>query len=156
MKSVRLGKTNLLVSRVGIGGIAIQRPPEEEAIKVIQRALDLGVNFIDTAIGYGDSEVRIGKAILDRRGQVYIATKGGGDKVGTTRCIENSLRRLNTDYIDLWQFHGVNSFDYYEKIIEAYGRRIFSVIPSGGFRRRWKLGETASNVVSVKQSAPTS
>ena len=121
MKSVRLGKTNLLVSRVGIGGIAIQRPPLEDAIKVIQRALDLGVNFIDTAIGYGDSEVRIGKALLGRREQVFIATKGGGDKVGTTRCIDNSLKRLNTDYIDLWQFHGINTFDYYEKILEAGG-----------------------------------
>jgi aryl-alcohol dehydrogenase-like predicted oxidoreductase len=79
MKSVRLGKTNLLVSRVGIGGIAILRPPLEQAIKVIQRALDLGINFIDTAIGYGESEARIGKAIFGRREQVFIATKGGGD-----------------------------------------------------------------------------
>ena len=121
MKSVRLGKTNLLVSRVGIGGIAIQRPPLEQAIKVIQRALDLGINFIDTAIGYGESEARIGKAIFGRREQVFIATKGGGDKAGTTRCIENSLKRCNTDYIDLWQFHGINTFDYYEKILEAGG-----------------------------------
>jgi aryl-alcohol dehydrogenase-like predicted oxidoreductase len=52
MKTVRLGKTGLQVSRVGMGGIPITRPTEDEAIKVIQRALDLGVNFIDTANGY--------------------------------------------------------------------------------------------------------
>ena len=55
MKTIRLGKTGLQVSRVGIGGIPIQRPPLDEAIKIINRALDLGVNFIDTSLGYGDS-----------------------------------------------------------------------------------------------------
>jgi predicted aldo/keto reductase-like oxidoreductase len=52
VKSVLLGKTGLEVSRVGIGGIPLNRPSEKEAIKVVQRALDLGVNFIDTANGY--------------------------------------------------------------------------------------------------------
>jgi len=54
LQRIRLGKTGLRVSRVGIGGIPIQRPPFDEAIKVIKRALDLGVNFIDTSIAYGD------------------------------------------------------------------------------------------------------
>jgi len=53
MKTVNLGKTGLRVSRVGMGGIPITRPQENEAIKIIQRALDLGVNFFDTASGYG-------------------------------------------------------------------------------------------------------
>jgi aryl-alcohol dehydrogenase-like predicted oxidoreductase len=66
MKTIRLGKTNLIVSRVGIGGIPLTRPPEDEAIKVVKHALDLGVNFIDTARGYKDSEVRVGKAIAGR------------------------------------------------------------------------------------------
>ena len=63
MKKILLGKTGLEVSRVGMGGIPIQRPPLDEAVKVVNRALDLGVNLIDTSIGYGDSEIRIGKAI---------------------------------------------------------------------------------------------
>ena len=67
MKTTRLGKTGLQVSRIGVGGIPIQRPPLDEAIKIINRALDLGVNFIDTSLGYGDSEERIGKAIAGRR-----------------------------------------------------------------------------------------
>ncbi|MBE9506981.1 MAG: aldo/keto reductase, partial [Chloroflexi bacterium] len=69
MKTMRLGKTGLQVSRIGMGGIPLTRPTEAEAIKVIRRAFDLGVNFIDTAYGYGDgmSEERIGKAIAGRR-----------------------------------------------------------------------------------------
>jgi predicted aldo/keto reductase-like oxidoreductase len=121
MKMVRLGKTGLQVSRVGMGGIPIQRPPLDEAIRVIRRALDLGINFIDTAHGYGASEERIGKGIAGRREQVIIATKGGGDRAGTLACIEMSLARLNTDHIDLWQFHGVNDFEAYQQILGPGG-----------------------------------
>ena len=122
MKTVRLGKTGLEVSRVGMGGIPIQRPPLNEAIKVIQRALDLGVNLIDTSIGYGDSEERIGKAIVDRRDQVIIATKGGWrDRATALEHIERSLARLKTDYIDLWQFHGVNTLDGCERVLGPDG-----------------------------------
>jgi len=95
MKMVRLGKTDLKISRIGIGGIPLTRPPEDEAIQMIRRALDLGITFIDTAYGYGAgmSEERIGKAIVDRREQVILSTKGGGDKEGTVQCIETSLKR---------------------------------------------------------------
>lgn len=122
MKTVRLGKTGLKVSRVGIGGIPIQRPPLDEAITVIQRALDLGVTFIDTALGYGTSEERIGKGIAGRREEVILATKGGRrDKATTLEHIEMSLKRLNTDYIDLWQFHNVSTFEAYEQVIRPGG-----------------------------------
>lgn len=116
MKTVRLGKTGLMVSRVGMGGIPLTRPSEEEAIKVIQHALDLGVNFIDTSRGYGISEERIGKAIAGRRDEVIIATKGW-----TLDHIEESLKHLNTDYIDLWQFHGINTFEAYQDVIKPSG-----------------------------------
>ncbi len=121
MKIVKLGKTGLKVSRIGMGGIPITRPSEKDAMKVIHRALDLGVNFIDTAIGYGISEERIGKGIEGHRDQVIIATKGGGDKAGTLKCIEQSLRNLNTDYIDIWQFHGINTFERYENVLGPGG-----------------------------------
>jgi predicted aldo/keto reductase-like oxidoreductase len=121
MKRVRLGKTGLDVSRVGIGGIPLTRPTEAEAIKVVQHALDLGVNFIDTARGYGMSEERIGKAITGRREQVILATKGWGDKATALECIEESLKQLNTDYIDLWQVHGINTFEYLEQVIGPGG-----------------------------------
>jgi aryl-alcohol dehydrogenase-like predicted oxidoreductase len=124
MKTVRLGKTGLEVSRVGMGGIPIQRPPLDEAVRVIQRALDLGVNFIDTAYSYGAgmSEERIGKAIAGRREQVILATKGGWrDKATVMEHIERSRQRLKTDYIDLWQLHGVNSLEGYEGVLKPGG-----------------------------------
>lgn len=121
MRTVILGKTGLKVSRIGIGGIPITRPSEAEAIKVVQRALDLGINFIDTAIGYSDSEKRIGKAIAGRREQVIVATKGWGDKATVLKCIEASLRHLKTDYIDLWQFHNINTIEYYQQIVGTGG-----------------------------------
>lgn len=112
MKTVRLGKTGLKVSRVGMGGIPITRPQENEAIKVIRSALNLGVTFIDTAYGYGTSEERFGKAIADRRDQVILATKGW-----TQEHLDISLKRLNTDYIDLWQFHGINTFEDLDSVL---------------------------------------
>jgi len=122
MEKIRLGKTDMNVSRVGMGGIPLTRPTEENAIKVIQHALTLGVNFIDTAIGYGISEERIGKAIADRREKVFIATKGGGrDKARVMECIDQSLKNLNVDYIDLWQFHGISTMEYLEIIISPGG-----------------------------------
>jgi predicted aldo/keto reductase-like oxidoreductase len=122
MQTTRLGKMGLEVSRVGIGGIPIQRPPLDEAVRAIQRALDLGVNLIDTSIGYGDSEERIGKAVAGRRGQVILATKGGWrDKTMALEHIALSLERLNTDYIDLWQFHGVNTLEGYEGLLGPDG-----------------------------------
>jgi uncharacterized protein len=122
MKTIRLGKTGLEVSRVGFGGIPIQRLTENEAVKVVQRCLDLGVTFIDTANGYTTSEERIGKAIAGRREQVIIATKSGGkDKQTALEHLELSLQRLNTDYLDLWQFHGVSTFEAYEQILGPGG-----------------------------------
>jgi predicted aldo/keto reductase-like oxidoreductase len=122
MKTVRLGKTGLEVFRVGMGGIPIQRPSFDEAVRVIQRALDLGISLIDSSLGYGDSEERIGKALVGRREQVIIATKGGWrDKAAALECIERSLKRLNTDYIDLWQFHGVNTLEGYEGVLGPGG-----------------------------------
>jgi aryl-alcohol dehydrogenase-like predicted oxidoreductase len=111
-----LGKTGLEVSRVGIGGIPLTRPTEEEAIRVVQRALDLGVTLIDTAYGYGISEERIGKAIAGRRDRVVIATKGGHDRAAVLEHLEVSLSRLNTDYVDIWQFHGINTLEALERV----------------------------------------
>jgi len=122
MKTVRLGKTDLEVSRVGMGGIPITRPSLDDAIKVIRRALDLGVNFIDTSLFYKDSEIRIGKGIEGRRENVILATKGSWrEKEEARDCIERSLKRLNADYIDLWQFHNVSNFEKYERMLKPGG-----------------------------------
>jgi len=113
-----LGKTELEVSRVGFGGIPIQRLTEDEAIRVVQRCLDLGVTFLDTANVYTTSEERIGKAIADRRDQVVIATKTTArDSATAQEHLELSLKRLNVDTIDLWQFHNVSTFEAYEQVL---------------------------------------
>jgi predicted aldo/keto reductase-like oxidoreductase len=122
MEQVRLGKTELDVSRVGFGGIPIQRLTEAEAIHVVQACLDLGINFIDTANGYTTSEERIGKALRGQRPQVVIATKTGArDKAGAQAHLELSLQRLQTDYIDLWQFHGVSTPQALEQVLGPDG-----------------------------------
>jgi predicted aldo/keto reductase-like oxidoreductase len=89
---------------------------------VIRRALDLGVTFIDTAVSYEDSEERFGKAIAGRRDQVIIATKTHGrDKETALEHLDLSLKRLNTDYIDLWQLHNVSTFEAYEQVLGPDG-----------------------------------
>ncbi|MFX1507571.1 MAG: aldo/keto reductase [Promethearchaeota archaeon] len=122
MKKMRLGKTNLNVSRIGIGGIPIQRPPEATAIKVLQRCLDLGITYIDTSIAYGTSEDRIGKAIPDYRDDIIIATKTGWrSKEMANECLEKSLINLQTDYIDIWQFHNVSTPTAFEQVFKPEG-----------------------------------
>lgn len=122
MKTMRLGRTELEVSRIGFGGIPIQRLSEAEAVRVVQRCLDLGVTFLDTANGYTTSEERIGLAIAGRREQVVVATKTGArDSTTARKHLELSLRRLNTDYIDLWQFHNVSSFEAYQQVLGPGG-----------------------------------
>jgi aryl-alcohol dehydrogenase-like predicted oxidoreductase len=107
-----------------MGGIPLTRPTGPEAIRLVHHALDLGVNFFDTARGYGISEERFGKAfteVAERRDSIVIATKGGGDKAGTQRSIEESLRQLQIEAIDVWQFHGVNTFASLDSILGPGG-----------------------------------
>ncbi|MBA7629763.1 hypothetical protein ES703_37267 [subsurface metagenome] len=122
MMKIRLGKTELMVSRVGMGGIPITRPPLDEAIKIINDALDLGVNFIDTAIAYTTSEARIGQAIEDRRDDVILTTKAWGKtREQALEQLDTSLKNLRTDYLDIWQFHGINTMDAYHQIMDTGG-----------------------------------
>ena len=81
--------------------------PDDQAIATIHASIDAGANFIDTAEGYRTSEGVLGKALKGRRDQVFLATKLSGDQSAEhmTEAIENSLRSLGTDYIDLYQLH---------------------------------------------------
>jgi predicted aldo/keto reductase-like oxidoreductase len=125
VNSTTLGKTGLQVSRVGFGGIPIQRLTEAEAIRVVQRCLDLGVTFLDTATGYSTSEERIGKALASsgrRRDQVVLATKTPArDRTTALQHLEQSLRRLQVEAIDLWQFHNVSTFEALELVLAPGG-----------------------------------
>jgi aryl-alcohol dehydrogenase-like predicted oxidoreductase len=104
-----LGKTGVKVSALGLGGFHIGNPSEADGIKIIRTAIDRGVTFMDNCWDYhdGDSEVRMGKALRDGyRQKVFLMTKfDGRTKDATARQIDESLKRLQTDVIDLMQFH---------------------------------------------------
>lgn len=155
MKTIRLGKTGLQVSRVGFGGIPIQRLSEEDAVRVVRRALDLGVTWIDTANGYTTSEERIGKAIAGRRDQLVIATKTGArDKEGATDHLELSLKRLQTDYIDLWQFHGVSSFEHLDRVLGPGGAMEAALAAKEAGKVR-HIGITSHSMEVALKAVPT-
>lgn len=122
MRTIRLGKTNLMVSELGFGGIPIQRLSSDDAVRVVQRALDLGVTLIDTANGYTNSEERIGKAIAGRRDQVVLATKSGARNLATFReHVALSFQRLAVDHIDVLQFHNVSDEEHYQQVVAPGG-----------------------------------
>ncbi|MCX7031447.1 MAG: aldo/keto reductase [Spirochaetes bacterium] len=108
---VRFGRTGLMVTRLAFGGIPIQRLSRQEGVRLVADVLDLGINFIDTAHGYGHSEELVGEAMRTvSRGSLVIATKSpAADRKGFLDDLDESLRRLRTDYIDIFQFHGVSS-----------------------------------------------
>lgn len=121
MQYVTLGKTGLCVSRIGFGGIPIQRIEKEEAPALIDALIENGINYIDTARGYTVSEEWIGAAIDGRRDKFILATKSmARDKEGMARDIETSLRNLRTDHIDLYQVHNP-SMDQLDTVLAPGG-----------------------------------
>jgi predicted aldo/keto reductase-like oxidoreductase len=118
----RLGKTGLMVSIIGFGAIKLPQIDFETSSKILNRALDLGINFIDTARSYGDSEEKIGYAISNRRNEFYISTKSGALTYEDMKNdIKISLKNLKTDYIDIYLCHNLGGPDKYEKIIGPNG-----------------------------------
>ena len=106
MQQFTLGRTRLTVSRTGFGALPIQRIPYEEAEALLNRALDGGISYFDSARAYTDSEEKIGRAISRRRGEFTLATKTHAKTAeGFRQDLETSLRLLNTDHIDVYQFH---------------------------------------------------
>jgi len=108
----RLGRTGELVSAIGVGGYHLGRQADEqETIRIVRTAVDNGINFLDNCWDYngGASELRMGKALRDGyRDKAFLMTKiDGRSKDSATQQIEESLRRLQTDRIDLMQFHEV-------------------------------------------------
>ena len=116
MKKVRFGKTGLMVSKIAFGGIPIQRLSLQEAAEVVRGVIDLGVNFIDTANGYSDSEEKIGLGIkgIPRQDLVIASKSGARDKKTFLEHLDLSLTRMGIDYIDLYQLHGLSPGRNYE------------------------------------------
>ncbi len=123
-----LGKTGHNVGIFSLGGeTTVEQPAKrDEAIEIINHAIDLGVNYIDTAALYGRegsgrlpgaSEINIGSVMKDRRDEVFLATKSHDYTYdGTMRLFEDSIRRLQTDYVDLYQHHYVGNFGTLEDL----------------------------------------
>lgn len=106
MEKIRLGRSELMVSKTAFGALPIQRISKEDAIRLVRRAVDEGINYFDTANAYTDSEEKLGEALEGIRQNVVISTKSAAtDKATAMKHIEESLRRMRTDYIDLFQFH---------------------------------------------------
>lgn len=122
MQKRRLGRTNLYVSVIGFGGIKLPGVQKDDAVKIINRAIDLGVNFIDTARAYGDSEEKIGMALKERRSECIIASKTASrDANGAMKELELSLKNLQTDFIDLYQLHTVSDSETFNTVISHNG-----------------------------------
>ncbi len=121
-----LGRTGYQVSVIGLGGQAVIEEPHREqvAVPIIERALDLGVNYLDTAAEYGGehrwSQRYIGEVMKRRRSQVFLASKTHErTRDGSLRLLEESLRLLQTDHLDLWQVHNLERM---EQVDQIFGR----------------------------------
>ncbi len=135
MQYQQLGCSQLKISRIGLGCMSLSAAKEKESIAIIHHALDLGINYFDTADLYekGLNEIMLGKALQSKGSERIIATKVGNrwrpdgsgwdwnpEKEYILKCAEESLRRLQTDCIDLYQLHGGTIDDPIDDIIEAF------------------------------------
>ena len=121
----QLGRTGEKVSAIGVGGYHLGRPDEQESIRIVRTALDSGINFLDNCWDYnnGQSEIRMGKALRDGyRQKAFLMTKiDGRDKKTAAQQIEESLSRLQTDHVDLLQFHEVIRMNDPDRIFASGG-----------------------------------
>ena len=113
MQYRKLGRTGLEVSVIGLGAVQLDSSQTDYAVQTVQRALDLGVNYIDTARAYGDSEIKIGIALKGQRERAYVSTKAHErTRDAAWQQINESLERLQMDYVDNLHLHGL--FDLHD------------------------------------------
>lgn len=106
MQRVTLGKTGLVVSKNGFGALPVQRVSKKEAVYLLQKAFYHGINYFDTARMYTDSEEKLGAAFAYTRDKIIISTKTGAQNAEDFwKDLDTSLNKLQTDYIDIYQFH---------------------------------------------------
>lgn len=163
MKYTKLGKSDLKVSKIGFGCMSLSGDARENEM-IVNSALDLGINYFDTADLYenGENEVKIGKLLASKRDQIVLATKVGNQwrsdgsgwdwnprKAYILEAVEGSLRRLQTDYIDLYQLHGGMMDDPIDETIEA-----FEQLKEQGKIRHYGISSIRPNVIReyVKKS----
>ncbi|MBN2324190.1 MAG: aldo/keto reductase [Spirochaetes bacterium] len=150
-----LGRTGIRTSCIGFGGIPLTGLNGEEALGVLTAALSSGINFIDTARGYKESEELIGRSIADRRDEYCLATKTkvrGKDSILTE--FETSVAKLKTDVIDLYQIHYVNTKEDLQGVLAPGGAlSVFRRLQREGTVRY--VGITGHNPAVLKAAAET-
>ena len=118
MKYRKLGRTGMNVSCIGLGGGMLGSPNTDYAVQIVEKALELGVNYFDNARSYWDSEIKLGIALKGKRESVYISSKTNAvTKDEAWQHIHESLERLQTDYLDNYHLHGLqDEQDLYARI----------------------------------------
>ena len=122
MEKRRYGKTNIYLSVVGFGGIVVMDEEQKAADRIVAEAIDRGINYFDVAPSYGDAEERLGPALEPYRDSVFLACKTAErTKKGASKELHQSLKRLRTDYFDLYQLHGVKTLEEVNRIFSEGG-----------------------------------
>jgi len=121
VQKVRLGRTNITVKKLGWGGIPIQRVSEDQAISVVQAAVEMGVDLIDTARGYTTSERRIGLALQKTSRPVILSTKSPNRTEKIYDDVRESLRQLQVKKVQIYHLHNVSKTEDYDKVMAPGG-----------------------------------
>ncbi len=128
MPTRNLGRTGYSVGVFSLGGQAAVEQPDNEAaaVAIVEKALDLGVNYVDTAARYGGdtpwSQTYIGQVMKRRRGEAFLASKTHDrTRDGSMKLLEQSLKLLQTDHLDLWQIHNLQTMEQVEQIFRPDG-----------------------------------
>lgn len=117
-----LGRTGERLSIIGFGGIVVMRKPQEHANRSVAKAVDLGINYFDVAPTYGDAEDRLGPALEPYRKRVFLACKTTKrTAVEATKELHASLKKLRTDYVDLYQLHAIKTLNDVETAFGSGG-----------------------------------
>ncbi|MBA2811276.1 aldo/keto reductase [Streptomyces sp. KM273126] len=162
MRMRKLGRTGIEVSAYCLGTMVFGKmgnPDHDDCVRMIHRALDAGINFVDTAdvYGYSETEEIVGKALKGRRDEVVLATKFNGpmgkspNRSGSSRrwivqAVEGSLRRLRTDYIDLYQIHHPDPHTDIEETLSA----LTDLVRAGKVRAIGSSNLPASEIVEAQ------
>jgi aryl-alcohol dehydrogenase-like predicted oxidoreductase len=118
----RLGKTGEELSIIGFGGIVVMNEQEGEARNIVAEAVDRGVNYFDVAPSYGNAQERLGPALAPYRNRVFLACKAEDrTRDGCRAQLENSLKLLQTDHVDLYQFHALTKMTELDKVLGPGG-----------------------------------
>jgi aryl-alcohol dehydrogenase-like predicted oxidoreductase len=118
----RLGRTDQVSFIVGLGGITLMPLEPDAAVRLAHEAIDMGVNHFDVAPTYGDAQVKMGPVLRERRDQVFLSCKTTcRDAVGARACLNESLLLLQTDHIDLYQFHALDKPEELDQVASRGG-----------------------------------